>query len=698
VLGLQYESNTSTQDALLGAVIGASRAEAEKQPDAWGVADKQQQHQKDGEVGKGDTVIVSNKEKEEAPPQVPRQPSPQKPQSTAVEETPSLNWDAYGGRNISSEKAENAGQEEDIQGIYMSLRAKERAEKRRSEDELKSNEQRERAAQRLRELDQKASIDSGDKKLWRELSTSEDPPSPSNRAVVHTSEQPRQRTLFDPNKPYSAMTGGGSSRASETDVRASDVEMSRNGRTMSGPPAEPQNFGDSRGPQFGRQPMIQLSSYEDRDRGERGSNAGPRMLYDPKSGSMVAVPSREDGAGGRGRKERGKKARYPRDKDSKVDSKIDNEGTKSSRRGKARRDDSTYQRGKAVPETSSPVKLDSKRGRASTERKLPRTCGVLYANEAKGHFYCVDGSDGDLGYGTHSVPGGKTRNPEAFDKYVKDKTEIPTSSPQEEPKQPEGPPRQEISYKDTLMQGDSTPATSPGIPLQTGFNPPESTAAGTATESSLDWIKPNEKIMLMTGVEDSPTLQATAKEWAPSHAAFTAAAFVASMPTPEETTETAEEDDDAPVSIELLRLSCIIRFNIPFLTSSILQLGLGFDPTLHMDSMMQSPSAEPRSHLEPVDFTTLSLEPAIQTTAQNTHNIFAFESGATWGSSNAGGHNDWGIPSSVGNAFASSESNNVVSTSFLSLSKSNGWSGVPGISGSNLGGSPLSEQTGSTGE
>mmetsp|Transcript_26975 Transcript_26975/g.34358 ORF Transcript_26975/g.34358 Transcript_26975/m.34358 type:complete len:169 (+) Transcript_26975:1426-1932(+) len=52
--------------------------------------------------------------------------------------------------------------------------------------------------------------------------------------------------------------------------------------------------------------MIQLSSYEDRDRGERGSGAGPRMLFDPKSGSMVAAPSREDtNTGGKGgRKER----------------------------------------------------------------------------------------------------------------------------------------------------------------------------------------------------------------------------------------------------------------------------------------------------------------------------------------------------------------------------------------------------------
>jgi hypothetical protein len=38
-------------------------------------------------------------------------------------------------------------------------------------------------------------------------------------------------------------------------------------------------------------PVIHLTSYEDRDRGEsrKLGNTAPRMLYDPKSGSMVAV-------------------------------------------------------------------------------------------------------------------------------------------------------------------------------------------------------------------------------------------------------------------------------------------------------------------------------------------------------------------------------------------------------------------------
>lgn len=129
----------------------------------------------------------------------------------------------------------------------------------------------------------------------------------------------------------------------------------------------------------------------------------------------------------------------------------------------------------------------------------------------------------------------------------------------------------------------------------------------------------------------------------------------------------------------------------------LVQLGLGFDPTLHMDSMMQSPAAGPATNLDPVDFGPLSLEPAMQTSAQNTHSIFAFESGSTWGSGNTGAHSDWGIPSSSANIFASTDPNGgpAVATSFLSLASSNTWGNA--LSGSPYhGGSALNEHTGQT--
>ena len=88
-----------------------------------------------------------------------------------------------------------------------------------------------------------------------------------------------------------------------------------------------------------------------------------------------------------------------------------------------------------------------------------------------------------------------------------------------------------------------------------------------------------------------------------------------------------------------------------------------------MDSVIQSPSSEPASSFDAVNLASLSLEPsALQSTAKSNH-IFAFESGATWGSSNTGDSNDWGIPT-TGTAFTSDDpaASSVMPSTFLSLS------------------------------
>mmetsp|Transcript_23659 Transcript_23659/g.51722 ORF Transcript_23659/g.51722 Transcript_23659/m.51722 type:complete len:220 (-) Transcript_23659:403-1062(-) len=195
--------------------------------------------------------------------------------------------------------------------------------------------------------------------------------------------------------------------------------------------------------------------------------------------------------------------------------------------------------------------------------------------------------------------------------------------------------------------------------LETGFRISE------AKEPKHEWIKPNEKIELITGDEDSPTLQATAREWAPSHTAFSlsergnmAISSTGSYEDEEEEDEDVDEDEDAP-------------------------LGLGFDPALNMDSMMQSPSIDPSDGLGAVDLTTLSLEPALKGVAKNSH-IFAFESGATWGASNSEVSNDWGMHS--GSAFGTGQTNKNggMPTSFLSLSTGNTWGGFgTSLSGDN---------------
>ena len=88
---------------------------------------------------------------------------------------------------------------------------------------------------------------------------------------------------------------------------------------------------------------------------------------------------------------------------------------------------------------------------------------------------------------------------------------------------------------------------------------------------------------------------------------------------------------------------------------------------------MQSPSIDPSEGLSAVDLTSLSLEPALQGPAKNSH-IFAFESGATWGASNSDANNDWGLHS--GNTYGTGVKNgSSVPTPFLSLSTGNTWGG-----------------------
>jgi hypothetical protein len=119
---------------------------------------------------------------------------------------------------------------------------------------------------------------------------------------------------------------------------------------------------------------------------------------------------------------------------------------------------------------------------------------------------------------------------------------------------------------------------------------------------------------------------------------------------------------------------------------------------------MQSPAinpADPSDGFGAVDLTALSLEPALKGPAK-TSNIFAFESGSTWGANNHGGgsggsewgasnsrepnSNNWDLPSSVGqNNFSS-----ALPASFLSLpSTGNAWGGFS---------TPGGDQTKSTGD
>jgi hypothetical protein len=309
-LGLHTEYNPSTHDALMGVVVGASRMESQQQPDAWGVADKQHEvtrvdllspHHEKQETSLGaakadesfDSVDSSEKKHGNSWPndsEEPHQPG----------EFRSSNWDEYGGRGASGESNEkvDAGAlvdtdtATDEQGAYMSKLAKERAERRRGEEETRILQQKERAAQRLRDLEDKIASKQITTTASRPDEISEDPGRQDPVVVASTRERSGPRKLFDPSEPgksYSALVRGSSPMQDygpvPTDTQneqSTQAVMESNVKSI-----DPQSF-------HRNQNVIQLSSYDATDRGPRGVETGPRMLFDPKSGSMVEVSSRDD--------------------------------------------------------------------------------------------------------------------------------------------------------------------------------------------------------------------------------------------------------------------------------------------------------------------------------------------------------------------------------------------------------------------
>lgn len=506
-VSIRNESYTSAHDALVDAVMGASRNDAQKEP-AWGVADEGSSNTTTKALAPGGGV-TSSREREVIYNGDDRKPPENRQRRYNRHETDDSSWrrsesDESWRRNQSTEEVVDNDQAQ-----YMARLARERAERRRLEEETRMNEQRERAATRLRELENKI----GD-----------------GAAVETSARNSVKRTLYDPSRPFSSLLGGGVSNAAENEAENVTPE----------PVAAEQNEApvDNSQPTG---PVIHLASYEDRDRGERTASAAPRMLYDPKSGSMVAVSDKAKKGKQKGRGDKG-----------------DNGDAGTNGKKKKGRNDSTStqkkdrRRGELV-EMGSPAdeaKSAKPRKARPAANRLPRTCGVLYVRDEKGNCSASDNCDGDQGYGCHGVPGGRMRNPVAFAKFQEEQATQENEAVQEDygtGMEDE----QEQQHDEQMLQGYLSPAK--------------------VQEPVIDWVKPNEKIELLTGVQDSPTLKPTAVPFAPSQAALAAAAAakeVTETPTKSNASvdsglnhSTEDEDDgldDDPVSIRC-RLSGSIR-------------------------------------------------------------------------------------------------------------------------------------------
>jgi hypothetical protein len=365
------------------------------------------------------------------------------------------------------------------------------------------------------------------------------------------------------------------------------VPVERLARQQDSPMANKNNNNSQQQQQY-TGPVISLNNYEDRSRGERG--AAPRMLFDPKSGSMVALKKEEPlRANNKPKKIVGIKKRDTTPPPS-----------------VACKPQPTQPRiANIVKPKSAPAKTTTNSSNVNPNRKLPRTCGVLYVRDGKGNLHCADDCNGgDLGYGAHSVPGGRTRNPEAYKEYL---------SKQQD--------QQPYSMYDHANNSNYYSADEAEDDEELLFQSPE----------PLEYIRADDKLELVTGEDDSPTLKPTAKAWAPSATAL--AALGTDMDSDDDTAEDLEEEDedeDGP-------------------------LALGFDPMRDMD-FMHSPSHGSRdtSRLESVAMSTLALEPTLYSSGNGAHssaatarNLFAFGASDTWSSSHneapLSTTNHWGV-------------------------------------------------------
>lgn len=511
-------------------------ADTQQPPDAWGVSAEKQPESTEPAASKAKDTV----------------------ESEATSEKPT---DGDGAAESTNKKEETETTEDDA-----APDARARAEQRRAEEEARFNEQKQRAAERLRQLEQKMSSE----KASPVPTVITQRPTGGEGGVLKSlngnngagrdgaaPERARPRTLFDPNRPYSSLVGGNNATTEATGEEAKDArklspnddddEFNRNSVLARKDEDQPP------------QPVIHISNYETRDRGERNNNAGPRMLFDPKSGSMVAAPSREDAAG------RGKKSKVKGRKERGASADGDDNGasTGKPKRGKAGRGKEERRDRRRVDDADATPKDDAKkRGQVRpAEGRLPRTCGVLYKRDERGNCVCVDECDGgDQGYGAHSVPGGRVRNPVEYAKFVAQEKAY-----------------QEQDGANGLAYGvagfDDDHGYYPGQEANFELSEPEPEML----QKDIDWVKPDEKIELVTGANDSPTLQATASTWVPSQAALAAAAAAKEeidpehvsgapkmTPTDDDAEETDEDDDDHPAVsfgfVHLFRLFDVSAF------------------------------------------------------------------------------------------------------------------------------------------
>ena len=541
---------------------------------------------------------------------------------------------------------------------FMKKLAKERAEKRRQEEEERDFMQKQKASQRLLELELKLGKHShGNSHAHAHVATVSAPvsaPVPVPTAAITTGgrqaevvvneqshhlqhgeamQKEANARFSDPSRTYSSLLRGGESPAISN--------------PHSHPPSGDMNHGTAPMPTSS---MIQLNSYDDRDRGGRSSGSGPRMLFDPKSGSMVAVSSNST-------KDKKSKIKLHRNNnttmalksksitnDNNVDDDDDDDedfegASGSSRRKSARVRQRVAKRSAkreeittvAKPKKGSTLASDG-HSSSKTGRVLPRTCGVLYKrDDAKGQFVSSDGCEGDQGYGAHSVPGGRIRNAKVYS-ALKQKAKASgkqgkNSSTATFNADSSTDTLDVPAYHDRHAHAPSGVSSSSGdYEYNRGLNrshfmrksqhqPMTKIIADDAVEFSssvLDVVTGDEKMDLFSGLDTSPKLQATAAAWAPSEAVL---ALAAANLYPVKDIDSESHDDISESGVHAMNAMALIDNESTHdddvddvEASPSIGLGLGFDPSENMDSLMMSPAMEDETPRNIPGFSTFNLK------------------------------------------------------------------------------------------
>lgn len=540
---------------------------------------------------------------------------------------------------------------------YMSRLARERAEARRIEEERRQVEQKRRALQRLKELEDKmaplvpantpavTNISRDGRREEKTLVVLEPLGGRRTKRGVPNKVVPQgannntnlEPKLFDPRRTYSSLVGGsGINRSTSLPIPLS----TENERDIPSEDCPPPIAVISLSPP----PGAYNGGF---DRGDGRGGGGKRMLFDPKSGSMVEAAgrrppvktSRVEENPRSNRKAKGRGDRGPVRTISKQRSFEDGRGRRRepprgrrSIQDKEPLNNNTHHAFVKLNERTTPasttlsplVNQRASRNKVINESvtpqpssirsepfRVPRTRGVLYQRDpSDGNYVCADGCDADQGFGAHSVPGGRTLNPHAHLRFLEHQA---SGSPKAEP-EVHKPGIQTFTlganaplYEQYPRQAHGTPLTQRSDlpyfrPANVSANPTVEALAPTHYLPQTETIKAEDVLHIISDALESPTLQATAHAWAPTQAALAAAATKTEDHFPDanmllddmprrssEVEETIRVEDDDLNFEELLDEELYLEDDESDSDTHSF-LGLGFDPTQNMDTVMMSPA------------------------------------------------------------------------------------------------------------